>query len=44
MHMDKQITQSILVILCSMRDTEIAKVEGLPQALVVLSFYSSLPQ
>ena len=29
MHMDKQITQSILVILCSMRGTEIAKVEGL---------------
>ena len=27
MHMDKQITQSILVMLCSMRDTEIAKVE-----------------
>ena len=27
--MDKQITQSILVMLCSTRDTEIAKVEGL---------------
>ena len=29
MHMDKQITQSILVILCSMTGTDIAKVEGL---------------
>ena len=29
MHMDKQITQSILVMLCSMRGTEIAKVRGL---------------
>ena len=29
MHMDKQITQSILVMLCSTRGTEIAKVEGL---------------
>ena len=29
MHMDKQITQSILVMLWSMRGTEIAKVEGL---------------
>ena len=29
MHMDKQITQSILVMLCSMRGTKIAKVEGL---------------
>ena len=29
MHMDKQITQFILVMLCSMRDTEIAKLEGL---------------
>ena len=29
MHMDKQITQSILVMLCSMRGTEIAEVEGL---------------
>ena len=29
MHMDKQGTQFILVILCSMRDTNIAKVEGL---------------
>ena len=29
MHMDKQITQSILVMLCSMRGTETAKVEGL---------------
>ena len=29
MHMDKQITQSILIMLCSMRGTEIAKVEGL---------------
>ena len=29
MHMDKQITQSILVMLCSMKGTEIAKVEGL---------------
>ena len=28
MHMDKQITQSILVMLCSMRGTEIAEVEG----------------
>ena len=27
--MDKQITQSILVMLCSMKGTEIAKVEGL---------------
>ena len=27
--MDKQITQSILVMLCSMRGTEIAEVEGL---------------
>ena len=29
MHMDKQITQSILVMLCCMRGTEIAEVEGL---------------
>ena len=29
MHMDKQITQSILAILFSMRGTETAKVEGL---------------
>ena len=29
MHMDKQITQSILVMLCSTRVTKIAKVEGL---------------
>ena len=29
MHMDKQITQSILVMLCSMRGTDIAKVEHL---------------
>ena len=29
MHMDKQITQSILVMLCSMRGTKIARVEGL---------------
>ena len=29
MHMDKQITQSILVMLCSTRGTEIAKVECL---------------
>ena len=29
MHMDKQITQSILVMLCSMRGIKIAKVEGL---------------
>ena len=29
MHIHKQITQSILVMLCSMRDTKIAKVEGL---------------
>ena len=29
MHMDKQITRSILVMLCSMRGTEIAEVEGL---------------
>ena len=29
MDMDKQITQSILVMLCSMRGTEIAEVEGL---------------
>ena len=29
MHMDKQGTQFILVILCSMRDTDIAGVEGL---------------
>ena len=29
MHMDKQSTQFILVILCSMRDTDIARVEGL---------------
>ena len=29
MQNDKQITQSILVMLCSMRGTEIAKVEGL---------------
>ena len=29
MHMDKQITQSILVMLCSMRSTKIAEVEGL---------------
>ena len=29
MHMDKQITQSILVMLFSMRGTETAKVEGL---------------
>ena len=29
MHMDKQITQFILVMLCSTRGTEIAKVEDL---------------
>ena len=29
MHMDKQITQSILFMLCSMRGTEIAEVEDL---------------
>ena len=29
MHMDKQITRSILVMLCSMRGTKTAKVEGL---------------
>ena len=29
MHIDKQITQSILVMLCSTRGTEIAEVEGL---------------
>ena len=29
MHMDKQITQSIMVMLCTTRGTEIAKVEGL---------------
>ena len=29
MHIDKQITQFILVMLCSMRGTEIAKIEGL---------------
>ena len=29
MHMGKQVTQVILVMLCSMRGTEIAKVEGL---------------
>ena len=29
MDMDKQITQSILVMLCSMRGTKIAKVEGM---------------
>ena len=29
MHIDKQITQSILVMLCSMKGTEIAEVEGL---------------
>ena len=29
MHMGKQNTQFILVMLCSMRGTEIAKVEGL---------------
>ena len=29
MHIDKQITQFILVMLCSMRGTEIAEVEGL---------------
>ena len=29
MHMDKQITQSIVVMLCFMRGTEIAEVEGL---------------
>ena len=29
MHMVKQMIQSILIMLCSMRDTEIAKVEGL---------------
>ena len=29
MHMDKQMTQSILVMICSMRGTEIAKVESL---------------
>ena len=28
MHMDKQITQFILIMLCSMRGTEIAKVDG----------------
>ena len=39
MHMDKQITQFILVMLCSTRGTKIAKVEGLwlvnrPECLV----------
>ena len=39
MHMDKQITQSILVMLCSMKGMETAKVEGLwlvnrPECLV----------
>ena len=29
MHIDKQITQSILIMHCSSRGTEIAKVEGL---------------
>ena len=29
MHMDKQITQSILIMLCSTRGTGIAEVEGL---------------
>ena len=29
MHMDKQITQFILVMLCSLTGTEIAEVEGL---------------
>ena len=29
MHMEKQIKQSILIMLCSMRGTEIANVEGL---------------
>ena len=29
MHMDKLNTQFILVMLCSMRGTEVAKVEGL---------------
>ena len=29
MHMDKQITQFILVMLCSTRGTKIAEVEGL---------------
>ena len=29
MHIDKQITQSILVMLCSTRGTKIAEVEGL---------------
>ena len=29
MHIDKQIKQFILVMLCSMRGTKIAKVEGL---------------
>ena len=29
MHMDKQITQSILVMLCSTRGTKVAEVEGL---------------
>ena len=29
MHMDKQITQSILVMLCSTRGTEIVEEEGL---------------
>ena len=27
--MDKQITQSILIMLCSMRGTEVAEVEGM---------------
>ena len=55
MHIDKQVTLSILVMLFSSRGTKTAKVEGLwlvnstriprwqPQGLVVLSFYSSLP-
>ena len=39
MHMDKPITQSILVMLCSMKGTRIAEVEGLwlvnrPECLV----------
>ena len=46
MHMDKQITQFILVMLCSMRGTKIAKVEGLwlvnrPKHLVSEDPYNS---
>ena len=43
MHMDKQITQSILVKLCSMRGTEVAKVEGLWLAYRPKHFVSEDP-